>query len=126
MFRAISDYRDEIIRLNGQKSGILHIFPSSSSDTQTRIAIRAGPLKCRQQVVRRTECLFELTSDSEHLTIDVEKAAKRAKVPADSLSFSFRTDKPTASLLNVKTDDGETIQVDLVDGMFHIIFGKYF
>ncbi|KAI1722312.1 hypothetical protein DdX_04624 [Ditylenchus destructor] len=112
----LPNYRDEIIRLDGQKSGILHIFPSSSSDTQTRIAIRAGPLKCRQQVVRRTECLFELTSDSEHLTIDVEKAAKRAKVPADSLSFSFRTDKPTASLLSVKTDDGETIQVDLVDG----------
>ncbi|KAI1731108.1 CRE-BAM-2 protein [Ditylenchus destructor] len=110
------NYQDEIIHVDGQKSGILHIFPPSSSDTQARIAIRAGPLKCRQQVVRRTECLFELTSDSEHLTIDVEKASKRAKVQAESLSFSFRTDKPTASLLSVKTDDGETIKVDLDDG----------
>lgn len=104
----------DVFNLTSPKSGILHIFPTSSGPQG--IAIRAGPLKCRQQVVRRSECLFELTTDSEHLTINVAKAVKSAKGSAESISFSFRTDRPTSSFLSATTENGEIIQVDLIDG----------
>uniref|UniRef100_A0A915DFV0 Laminin G domain-containing protein n=1 Tax=Ditylenchus dipsaci TaxID=166011 RepID=A0A915DFV0_9BILA len=108
----------EMVHLEANQAGILHIFPSASADASLlpRIAIKAGPLQCRQQVVQRAECVFELATDSEHLAIDILDAVEKAGGVGETISFSFRTDRPTTGFLTVNTDAGETIDVDLIDG----------
>lgn len=108
------------VRLDGRElAGIHHILSTPAAKRTT--LVRASALKCRQSVIANAaDCLFELNG-ADYLRVDVRAALKRANagggdattargggavgVAANdggaSLSFSFRTDRPTTSLLNI-------------------------
>ncbi|CAK5013304.1 unnamed protein product [Meloidogyne enterolobii] len=67
-------------------------FPSKTS-------INLGPLICRQMLIPRPECQFELRSDKDRIRLKLFDLRKKST--ASTLSISFRTSKPNGRLLEL-------------------------
>uniref|UniRef100_A0A183CCB1 LAM_G_DOMAIN domain-containing protein n=1 Tax=Globodera pallida TaxID=36090 RepID=A0A183CCB1_GLOPA len=78
------------------------------------IALSLEPLVCRQMVIPRPECHFELRTDSDKVRLRLD--ALRKKWPRGILSVAFRTGKPNERLLELGSDEGVKTGVDLIDG----------
>uniref|UniRef100_A0A914HUT7 Laminin G domain-containing protein n=1 Tax=Globodera rostochiensis TaxID=31243 RepID=A0A914HUT7_GLORO len=78
------------------------------------IALSLEPLICRQMVIPRPECHFELRTDSDKVRLRLD--ALRKKWPRGILSVAFRTGKPNERLLELGSDEGVKTGVDLIDG----------
>ncbi|KAL3102548.1 hypothetical protein niasHT_020164 [Heterodera trifolii] len=83
------------------------------------VALSLEPLTCRQMVIPRPECHFELRTDFDRVRLRLE--ALRKKYPQGILSISFRTGKPNGRLLELGSaasdaGHGTSTGVDLIDG----------
>lgn len=71
-------------------------------------------------IISREECLFELNTVAQSLFIDIEAALRKSSEDVSTISFSFRTDRPTQPFFNIQSKNQELIRIDLIDGKIHI------
>uniref|UniRef100_A0AC35TSN4 LAM_G_DOMAIN domain-containing protein n=1 Tax=Rhabditophanes sp. KR3021 TaxID=114890 RepID=A0AC35TSN4_9BILA len=71
--------------------------------------VKLSPLICKQTVVARNECIFELNSISDKVTVNL--------TPLDqTLTVNFRSDVPSSRFLTIHYQNGKILNVDIVDG----------
>lgn len=71
---------------------------------------------CTQLVINNNQCLFDLKTITETLIINLE--FEFISLQAKTISFSFRTDRPTQPFFSIRTHSGDLIQIFLIDGLF--------
>nr|CAD2187164.1 unnamed protein product [Meloidogyne enterolobii] len=96
-----------------------------NSPFPSKTAINLGPLICRQMLIPRPECQFELRSDKDRIRLKLFNLRKKAtKSTASTLSISFRTSKPNGRLLELLDGgNGPLGALDLVDG--YLLFSNH-
>uniref|UniRef100_A0A915N461 Laminin G domain-containing protein n=1 Tax=Meloidogyne javanica TaxID=6303 RepID=A0A915N461_MELJA len=97
-----------------------------NSPSPSETAINLGPLICRQMLIPRPECQFELRSDKDRIRLKLFNLRKKAtkSTASSTLSISFRTSKPNGRLLELLDGgNGPLGALDLVDG--YLLFSNH-